>query len=152
MQGTLLMGAIVPNKMKCLFDGCSVPRGLGWIMNAKQARSACMIHDFDYYILGIMYGSNSDDLRFQELLMQADFRLKLNRKMIARRGFKTIYGMFYFKGVRLGGSYCIKDFEDLPQPPDMETLDAIFLIIDNEYKMTRRAEIAYDEWQRRISR
>jgi hypothetical protein len=101
-EGVYLTGHIVPEWFKPKCDGCSVPRGLRRLMKAKQGHSPCVLHDWKYFIIPLVY-EPGNILREHERI-QADYELKLNREKVAKNKFiGKLMGIFYYRGVRLGG-------------------------------------------------
>jgi hypothetical protein len=106
--GVELHGPIVPDWFKAIADGCSVPRGIRWVMRAKQGRAACYIHDWRYYCAAIA-NSEDDPTRAKNRIM-ADYELKQNRALSMRwRSVGWVFGALYFRGVRAGGAYAMRN-------------------------------------------
>ena len=101
-EGVYLTGHIVPEWFKPKCDGCSVPRGLRRLMKANQGHSPCVLHDWKYFIIPLVY-EPGNILREHERI-QADYELKMNREKVAKNKLiGKLMGIFYYRGVRLGG-------------------------------------------------
>ena len=126
-KGIRLAGPVVPEWFKELADGCSVPRGLRWIMRARHGRASCYIHDWRYYCAAI--ANPKGDIRAQNRML-ADYELKQNRAASMRwRPVGWVFGSLYFRGVRVGGAYTMRDRVELmdrvpPTPNDTDRLYA----------------------------
>ena len=126
-EGVLLLGPIVPEWFKAIADGCSVPRGIRWIMRAEQGRAACYIHDWRYYCAGIANEKGSGERAANRIM--ADYELKQNRAASMRsRAVGWIYGALYFRGVRAGGAYAMRDRIELMERIPPNRADAILLL------------------------
>lgn len=124
-EGVELHGPIVPDWFKKQSDGCSVPTRIGRLfLKAEQARAACYIHDFGYYLTALQYHEGS--AKHEGARMAADYNLKRNRKLVARtRMFGWIYSRMYFRAVRIGGKYAMKGPEELAVPPTVADVEAL---------------------------
>ena len=134
-DGILLNGAIVPEWFKPKCDGCSVPGGLRWMMKANQGKAACVIHDWDHFCVPIAF--NPGNILREHERIRSDYQLKINRAKVAKNRFVgRLLGMFYFRGVRFGGSNSInKSIEQLLEkaPPTRETLKDLVFYIETYY-------------------
>ena len=105
-EGVYLNGPIVPEWFKPKCDGCSVPKGIRWAMKANQGHAPCVIHDWKYFVIPLAYSPNN--IMREHERIKADYELKINRGMVAKnRVFGKLFGMFYFRGVRIGGKRAI---------------------------------------------
>lgn len=150
LEGRELVGPLVPDWFKEQSDGCSVPLGrIGrWALKADQAKPACIIHDFRYYEVGIQYIAGGEKWKIKR--MQADFELKMNRRLVAkRRFFGRLYAMNYFRAVRLFGSQSIKTIPELVMPPTIEDIDALEVLFDDP--LTERAKEIFQMWKEVLS-
>jgi len=106
-EGILLWGPVIPEWFKPISDGCSVPKGLKWIMRARQGVAACRIHDYAYFCISFAYPPGH--YRREELRIASDYMLKVNRAKSLPRILSRLYGALYFRGVRIGGSKTLKN-------------------------------------------
>ncbi len=134
-DGVYLHGAIVPEWFKPKCDGCSVPRGARWLMKANQGHAPCVIHDLSYFVIAIAF--NPGNVLREHERIKADYQLKLNRSKVARyRLTGWMFGMFYFRGVRLGGKRAInKSLDELfsKTPPTINDLHDLVLHVETYY-------------------
>ena len=143
---TLLLGHLVPHWFKNQSDGCSAPGGrLGkWLLKTEQARAACYIHDFDYYLLAVEWKPKTPGWTGDR--MQADYRLRINRRLVAKRKlFGRIYGLAYFRAVRLGGRYAMKRPGELVIPPSIEAIDDLEQFLHRP--LTKQARVLLNIWR-----
>lgn len=123
-KGDLLFGpAVAP-----WFEGdCSVPGRLGKkLLNAKLALDACVIHDWCYMLIPILYEHQSPLWNLKLHTADAELRWNLT-KMRKKRWFGRIWGYIYYKGVRMpfvGGRRAVLRNPDMhPRgPKDLEQL------------------------------
>lgn len=133
-SGVRLSGPQVPEWFREIADGCSVPRGLRWLMRASHGRAACYIHDYRYYCAAIANGTGSQ-IRAKNRIM-ADYELKQNRAASMRwRSVGWVFGSLYFRGVRVGGAYAMRDRLELMDrvPPTRDDLEKLFQHIREWY-------------------
>lgn len=151
-EGILLYGPLVPEFFKLQSDGCSIPLGrVGrFLMRAKQARPACYIHDYRYYLMAILWATGA--IEWVNARFSADYELKLNRKLVAKyRFFGKIYAAIYFRPVRTGGRLTIKKPSDLFVPPTIVALEAVEKdLLTMEDPLTERAEALLKYWRKII--
>jgi hypothetical protein len=151
-EGVELYGPIVPEWFKDICDGCSVPRGIRFIMRAKQGRAACRIHDWRYYCAAIA-NAKGDPVRDKNRIM-ADYELKVNRAASMRsRSVGWMFGSLYFRGVRAGGAYAMRDRLELMDrvPPTKAAIDDLFEHIQKWYpdRDGQRAVAIWGEYVKR---
>lgn len=134
-EGVYLHGAIVPEWFKPKCDGCSVPRGIRWAMKANQGHAPCVIHDWKYFVIPIAF--NPGNVLREHERIKADYELKLNRALVAKNRFVgKMFGVFYFRGVRIGGKRAItKSIDDLvaKAPPTQKDMEDLVLHIETYY-------------------
>ena len=151
-EGKLLRGPIVPEFFKLQSDGCSIPLGrLGrFLLRAGQARPACYIHDYRYYLIATLWVTGA--LEWVNARWSADYELKLNRKLVAKYlFFGRIYAMLYFRPVRIGGRFTMKTPSELAVPPTPPAIDAVKRdLLAMENPLTKRAEAILDYWRKII--
>lgn len=144
--GILLKGPIVTDWFKKQSDGCSIPGGrLGkYLLKAEQARPACFIHDFMYYLTALQYKHKTP--AWVGSRMEADYQLKKNRRLISRHGLMgRVYAFIYFRGVR-GGGYCsMKNPKYLAVPPSLEARKELRRYL--EIPITKLADTKFKEWE-----
>jgi len=135
--GHLLSGPIVPDWFKLLCDGCSVPTGiLKYLTMSEQCVAACRIHDWRYYCIAISY-KPGNPLREQWRIL-ADYELRLNiRQSFNRPMLGRLFGRIYYRGVRLGGSYALRD--------ENEILERIPQSLGNLAELTNHLKKNYDD-------
>ena len=144
-EGIELYGPVVPDCFKAQSDGCSIrTRTARFLLKAEQARAACYIHDFEYYLTAIQWERGTAEWVGDR--MKADYRLKRNRKLVARFGFLgRIYSRMYFRAVRVGGKYTVKETPQLFVPSTLEDVQA--LVRDHLRKpLTPKAEETIEKW------
>lgn len=97
-KGDLLFGPVVPK----WFDGdCSVPGRIGRaLLNAKLAKEACVLHDFSYMLIPILYEYQSPLWNLKLHVADAELRWNLT-KMRKRHWFAKAWGYVYYVGVRM---------------------------------------------------
>ena len=149
--GTLLFGFIVPGWFKPLCDGCSVPTCvLRWLLGAGEARAACVIHDFMYYLAALRHAPGSCEWECERAV--ADLVLKHNiRGMAKGRIAAAVFSRLYYAGVHwFGGGAMWKRGRTLPMPP---TLGALRMLRAEFLKdMTPRASEIYEAWEMILDR
>lgn len=118
-EGILLIGPVVPGWFKAFSDGCSVPKGLRWLMRAKYGCAACRIHDYRYHMIVCAYPSHATPQREAQRIL-ADYELKHNRATTMRsRALGWLFGKLYYRGVRIGGTASFKtNDEAVKRHPD----------------------------------
>ncbi len=147
-SGTLLLGHLVPPWFKKQSDGCSTPGGKlgGWLLKTEQARAACYIHDFDYYLNAIQWVPKTPTWIGDRL--QADYRLRINRKLVAKKKLiGWVYSRAYFRAVRLGGRYAMKRPGELVIPPSIGDIDELEQFLHKP--LTRQARTLLNVWRRK---
>ena len=160
-EGIELHGPIVPTWFKDQSDGCSVEpfrpkniflrrlaiipnRAFRIVLRAEQARAACYIHDFRYYINAIQNVGHSPD--WVGSRMRGDYELKQNRALVGRnKFFGWAYSRMYYRAVRVGGKYAMKLAPKLVIPPTLDDIQA--LVRDHLHKpLTPQAEATIEKW------
>lgn len=151
-DGILLHGPIVPEFFKLQSDGCSIHLGpIGrFLLRAKQARPACYIHDYRYYLIAILWANGA--IAWVNARFGADYELKRNRKLVAKYlFFGRIYAMIYFRPVRIGGRFTFKSPSDLAVPPTVVALESVKKdLLKMENPLTERAEAIIEYWRKVI--
>ena len=95
-----------------------------FFLKANQARAACYIHDFEYYLIALQWKPNA--IEWKVVRFQADYHLKRNRKAVARWWLAgRIYARLYFRFVRLSGRFAMRTTPHLFMPPTPEALEEI---------------------------
>lgn len=148
LNNTLLLGWVVPPWFKKQSDGCSTPGGrVGrWALRTEQAKAACHIHDFDYYLNAIQWIPKTPGWVGDRL--QADYRLRINRKLVAKnKMLGWIYSRAYFRSVRLGGRYAMKRTGELVIPPSIQDIDDLEQFLDKP--LTKQARVLLNVWRRK---
>jgi len=129
-----LWGPVVPEWFKPISDGCSVPKGLRWIMRARQGVAACRIHDYAYFCISFAYPPGH--YRREELRIASDYMLRVNRRQILPKFLRRVYGALYFRGVRIGGSKTMKSkarLQELLAKTEGFNQETFFSFLESEY-------------------
>lgn len=157
-EGTLLRGNIVPDWFKARSDGCSVEPFKGKVgaigrfinylarlcLQADQAKAACFIHDFHYYLVAVQWPRYSPEWKGARL--EADAYLKENRRRVARNPlFGLIYSLLYFRAVRVAGRWFVKPLTELAVPPTKEDIAYVESLLD--FPLTKQAISALEHWK-----
>ena len=96
-------------------------------MRAEQGRASCRIHDWRYYCAAIANEKGSKERAANRIM--ADYELKQNRAASMRsRAVGWIYGALYFRGVRAGGAYAMRDRLELMERIPPSRVDAVLLL------------------------
>lgn len=145
-EGVLLDGPIVPEWFKLQSDGCSVPTRLGrFFLRARQSRAGCYIHDFEYWLIALEWVAHSPE--WVGARMAADYRLKQNRKLVARnKAIGWIYSRLWFRGVRVGGRSAVRASYELAVPPTLGAVLEIETYLSRP--ITTQARRQLEAWKR----
>lgn len=153
-KGELLHGPIVP---KSWFKGeCSIPTWfLKKLLSAKLGHDACIIHDWVYMLIAILYEPKS--IEWQMQLHMADAQLKWNLTLLRKhRRVGRIWGWIYYRGLRLhyiGGRLAVnKDPSQHPRRPVTasqlaDTINAVRKLNDDGGRLTEQAKTIFNGWE-----